>query len=89
AIQQVESGTPGGIFVTAAEAGGEPSGTGGAPGSGNLNSLQNLYTHGGPHFTVVDRVGFEKTNTGEGGYKDLSPLTTKAGLGLPRDLTVG
>lgn len=89
AIQQVESGTPDGIFVTATEAGGEPSGTGGAPGSGNLNSLQNLYTHGGPHFTVIDRVGFEKSTTGEGGYKDLRPLTTKAGLGLPRDRTVG
>lgn len=88
-LQEVQSGTPANILVTAAQAGGEPSGTGGDPGSGNLNSLQNLYTHGGPHFTVIDRIGFQPTATGEGGYKDLSPLNTLAGLGLPRDATVG
>jgi hypothetical protein len=88
-IQEIESGTPGNIFLNAAQTGGEPSGTGGDPGSGNLNTPQNLYTHGGPHFTVIDRVGYQALPSGSGGYLDLTPLTTQSGLGLPRDAVVG
>lgn len=92
AAQVIESATAlnvGGILVSAANTGGEPSGVGGDPGSGNLNTLQNMYTHGGPHFTVIDRVGYQTTPTGEGGYKDLTPLYLKNGLGLPRDVVQG
>ncbi len=90
-IQELESGTPGNIFLDAAQVGGEPSGnTGGGPGSGNLNTLQNLYTHGGPHFTVIDRIGYQATPTGQGGYLDLTPLPDGTGLkGVPRDTVVG
>jgi len=90
-IQELESGTPGNIFLDAAKVGGEPSGTtGGGPGSGNLNSIQNLYTHGGPHFTVIDRIGYQATPTGQGGYLDLTPLPDGTGLkGVPRDTVVG
>lgn len=75
----------GGIFLSADKVGGGPSGAGGAPGSGNLNSLQNMYTHGGPHFTNFDRVGFQALPNGEGGYKDLAP----SALGLPKNQVVG
>jgi hypothetical protein len=85
AVTEVRALTPTAIIVTAAHAGGEPSGTGGSPGSGNLNSLQNLYTHGGPHFTNIDRVGYQATPAGEGGYKDLRPSAIKT----PRDQVVG
>jgi hypothetical protein len=85
AVTEVRALTPLAIIVTDEHAGGEPSGTGGAPGSGNLNSLQNLYTHGGPHFTNIDRVGYQATPSNEGGYKDLTPNA----LGLPRDQVVG
>jgi len=90
-IQELESGTPGNIFLDAAQVGGEPSGTtGGGPGSGNLNSIQNLYTHGGPHFTVIDRIGYQPTPAGQGGYLDLTPLNDGTGLkGVPRDTVVG
>ncbi|WP_157623119.1 hypothetical protein [Solimonas soli] len=86
AVTEVRALTPQGILVTDAHAGGEPSGTtGGGPGSGNLNSLQNLYTHGGPHFTNFDRVGYQATPSGEGGYKDLTPSASKT----PRDQVIG
>ncbi|MDB5969727.1 MAG: hypothetical protein JWQ90_2177 [Hydrocarboniphaga sp.] len=85
AVTEVRALTPLGIIVTDEHAGGEPSGTGGAPGSGNLNSLQNLYTHGGPHFTNIDRVGYEATPAGEGGYKDLRPSAS----GTPRNQVIG
>jgi len=86
AVTQVRALTPGGIFVSATEAGGEPSGnTGGGPGSGNLNSLQNMYTHGGPHFTNFDRIGYQETPSGEGGYKDLRP----SAHGTPRNQVIG
>ncbi|MDB5987723.1 MAG: hypothetical protein JWR16_2776 [Nevskia sp.] len=88
-IQEVESGTIGNICLTGAKTSGEPSGTGGDPGSGNLNTLQNFYTHGGPHFTVIDRIGYQPTATGLGGYLDLTPLADGSGLGLPRDAVVG
>ncbi|MGQ0621320.1 MAG: hypothetical protein ACT4QA_15575 [Panacagrimonas sp.] len=84
-VPDLLTGNVGGIFLNAAKTGGEPSGTGGTPGSGNLNSLQNLYTHGGPHFTVYDRIGYQKTSTNEGGYLDLSPLTLPNGDKIPRD----
>lgn len=89
AIQEVESGTPRNIVLNATQTGGEPSGTGGDPGSGNLNTPQNLYTHGGPHFTVIDRVGYQALPSGAGGYLDLTPLKTQAGLGVPRDAVAG
>lgn len=79
---------PLGISLNATQTGGEPSGDGGSPGSGNINSPQNLYTHGGPHFTLIDRVGYQQTPAGGGGYLDLSPLKVN-GLGLPRDQVVG
>ena len=90
-IQEVESGTLGNILLSPAKTGGEPSGnTGGGPGSGNLNTIQNLYTHGGPHFTVIDRIGYQPIQTtGQGGYLDLTPLNDGSGLGLPRDTVVG
>ena len=88
-LQEVESLTPGNIILSAAKVGGEPSGVGGDPGSGNLNTPQNLYTHGGPHFTVIDRVGYQAAPTGGGGYLDLTPIKTASGLGLPRDAVVG
>ena len=89
-IQEVESGTIGNIFLNANQVGGEPSGnTGGGPGSGNLNTLQNLYTHGGPHFTVIDRIGYQSSPQGVGGYLDLTPLNDGSGLGVPRDAVVG
>jgi hypothetical protein len=89
-IQELESGTPGNIFLDAAQVGGEPSGnTGGGPGSGNLNTIQNLYTHGGPHFTVIDRIGYQATPAGQGGYLDLRPLNDGSGLGVPRDAVIG
>lgn len=84
-VTQVRALNPLGILLSSTKTGGEPSGTGGAPGSGNLNSLQNLYTHGGPHFTNIDRVGYQPTPAGEGGYKDLTPST----LGLPRNEVPG
>ena len=62
---------------------------GGGPGSGNLNSLQNLYTHGGPHFTTIDRIGYQKTPGNEGGYLDLRPRDNGQGLGVPRDAVAG
>ncbi|HKY91639.1 MAG TPA: hypothetical protein VJM11_11395, partial [Nevskiaceae bacterium] len=77
-----------GVFLNATKVGGEPSGTGGAPGSGNLNSLQNLYTHGGPHFTLYDRIGYQATPEGNGGYLDLRPLDVH-GNRLPRDRVNG
>lgn len=83
-VQNLESGNLGGIALSADKVGGEPSGVSSGPGSGNLNSLQNLYTHGGPHFTVIDRVGYQATADGSGGYLDLSPLN-----GLPRAAVVG
>ncbi len=88
-IQEVESGTLGNIILNGAQTGGEPSGTGGDPGSGNLNTPQNLYTHGGPHFTVIDRIGYQTTPSGGGGYLDLTPIKTASGLGLPRNAVVG
>jgi len=89
-IQEAESGTLGNVFLDGAQTGGEPSGTtGGGPGSGNLNSVQNFYTHGGPHFTVFDRIGYQPTPTGQGGYLDLRPLDDGSGLGVPRDAVVG
>lgn len=89
-IEEVTSVNPGGILLDKTKTGGEPSGvTGGGPGSGNLNSLQNLYTHGGPHFTVIDRVGFQKTPGNEGGYLDLRPKNNGSGIGVPRDAVVG
>lgn len=84
-VPELLTGNLGGIFLNSTKTGGEPSGTGGSPGSGNLNSLQNLYTHGGPHFTLYDRVGYQKTSTGEGGYLDLSPLVLPNGDKVPRD----
>ncbi|MGQ0503051.1 MAG: hypothetical protein ACT4P0_10680 [Panacagrimonas sp.] len=75
----------GGIVLGPEKTGGEPSGLSSGPGSGNLNSLQNLYTHGGPHFTLYDRVGYQKSPDGTGGYLDLSPSV----LGTPRDTVVG
>ncbi len=88
-VTEIRALNPGGIFLDATKTGGEPSGvTGGGPGSGNLNSLQNLYTHGGPHFTNIDRVGYQADASGNGGYKDLSPKPVN-GLGLPRDQVVG
>jgi hypothetical protein len=85
-IQEIESGTIGNICLNGAQTGGEPSGdTGGGPGSGNLNSVQNFYTHGGPHFTIFDRIGYQATPAGQGGYLDLTPLNDGSGLGLPRD----
>ncbi len=77
-----------GIILNGQQTGGEPSGDGGTPGSGNLNSLQNLYTHGGPHFTLYDRLGHQRTPNGEGGYLDLRPKVVN-GLGLPRDQVEG
>ncbi len=90
-IQEVESGTVGNIILSPAQTGGEPSGTtGGGPGSGNLNSIQNLYTHGGPHFTVIDRIGYQPTSTGQGGYLNLTPQNDGSGLkGVPADAVVG
>lgn len=88
-IEEAESLNLGGILLTAAKTGGEPSGAGGDPGSGNLNTLQNLYTHGGPHFTVIDRIGYQAAPDGTGGYLDLTPLDNGAGLSLPRDTVVG
>ncbi len=88
-LQEVEGGSLGNVILNNAQVGGEPSGTGGAPGSGNLNSPQNLYTHGGPHFTVVDRIGYQSTPSGTGGYLDLTPIKTASGLGLPRNAVVG
>lgn len=89
AIESLTAGNLGGIFLSATKTGGEPSGSGGDPGSGNLNSLQNLYTHGGPHFTVIDRIGYQATPANVGGYLDLTPLNNGAGLGLPRDTVIG
>ena len=88
-IEEVESLNLKGILLDKTQTGGEPSGTGGGPGSGNLNSLQNLYTHGGPHFTTIDRVGYQKTPSNEGGYLDLRPKNNGQGLGVPRDAVVG
>ncbi len=88
-IQEVESGTIGNICLTADKTGGEPSGVSSGPGSGNLNTLQNFYTHGGPHFTVFDRIGYQPTPDGIGGYLDLTPLNDGSGLGVPRDAVVG
>lgn len=88
-IESITALNPGGILLSAAKTGGEPSGTGGDPGSGNLNSLQNLYTHGGPHFTVIDRVGYQATPASVGGYLDLTPVDNGSGLGLPRNAVVG
>jgi hypothetical protein len=88
-IQEVESGTLGNICLTAAKVGGEPSGTtDGGPGSGNLNTLQNFYTHGGPHFTIFDRVGYQASPSGTGGYLDLTPVDDGSGEGVPRDHVV-
>jgi len=87
-IEELESFNLGGILLNKTQTGGEPSGTGGGPGSGNLNSLQNLYTHGGPHFTTIDRVGYQATPSNEGGYLDLRPKNNGSGLGLPRDAVV-
>lgn len=78
-----------GILLNSTQTGGEPSGISSGPGSGNLNSLQNLYTHGGPHFTLVDRVGYQATPQGTGGYLDLSPLTLPNGDKVPRNTLVG
>ncbi|MGQ0699197.1 MAG: hypothetical protein ACT4PZ_13250 [Panacagrimonas sp.] len=75
----------GGIVLGPQKTGGEPSGDSSGPGSGNLNSLQNLHTHGGPHFTLYDRIGYQETLDGTGGYLDLSPSP----LGTPRDSVVG
>ncbi len=88
-IQEVLAVNLGGILLDGTKTGGEPSGTGGTPGSGNLNSLQNMHTHGGPHFTVIDRVGYQKTPSNEGGYMDLTPKDNGSGLGVPRDAVVG
>jgi hypothetical protein len=89
-VPEVLTGNLDGIFLDATKTGGEPSGlTGGGPGSGNLNSLQNLYTHGGPHFTLYDRVGYQATPQGTGGYLDLRPLTLPNGDKVPRDTLVG
>ena len=88
-IEEISVGNPRGILLNRTQTGGEPSGTGGGPGSGNLNSLQNLYTHGGPHFTTIDRIGYQQTPAGEGGYLDLSPKDNGYGLGVPRDAVVG
>lgn len=89
-IQELESGTLGNVFLNGAQTGGEPSGTtGGGPGSGNLNTVQNFYTHGGPHFTVFDRIGYQATPTGQGGYLDLTPQDDGSGLGVPRDAVIG
>ncbi len=90
-IQETESGTPQNIFLDAAQVGGEPSGnTGGGPGSGNLNSIQNFYTHGGPHFTVMDRIGYQTTPSGQGGYLNLVPQNDGSGLqGVPADAVEG
>ena len=91
-IQETESGTIGNICLTAAKVGGEPSGVSSGPGSGNLNTLQNFYTHGGPHFTMFDRVGYQaapSSGVGTGGYLDLTPLNDGSGLGVPRDAVVG
>ncbi len=87
-VPEVLTGNLGGIFLNAQKTGGGPSGDGGSPGSGNLNSLQNMYTHGGPHFTLYDRVGHQRTPGGEGGYRDLTPLEVN-GLKLPRDTVIG
>ena len=84
-VPELRNGNVGGIFLDATKTGGEPSGAGGTPGSGNLNSLQNMYTHGGPHFTNFDRIGYQKLPNGEGGYKDLRP----SALGLPRNQVEG
>ena len=89
-IEELSVLNPGNIFLDATKTGGEPSGvTGGGPGSGNLNSLQNLYTHGGPHFTTIDRIGYQATPNNEGGYLDLRPVDNGQGLGVPRDAVVG
>lgn len=90
-IQEVESGTVGNICLSADKVAGEPSGfdSGNGPGSGNLNTLQNFYTHGGPHFSVMDRIGYQQTPDGFGGYLDLTPLDDGSGLGVPRDAVVG
>lgn len=84
-VPEILNGNLGGIFLDSTKTGGEPSGVGGTPGSGNLNSLQNMYTHGGPHFTNYDRVGYQKTAAGEGGYKDLRPLVLPSGDAVSRD----
>ena len=88
-VPELLNGNLGGIFLNATKTGGGPSGTGGSPGSGNLNSLQNMYTHGGPHFTLYDRLGYQKTPTGEGGYLDLRPLDLPNGERVPRDRVAG
>jgi hypothetical protein len=85
-VPEILNGNIGGILLDSSKTGGEPSGnTNGGPGSGNLNSLQNLYTHGGPHFTLYDRVGYQRTPDGQGGYLDLAPLSVN-GQKLPRDV---
>ncbi len=87
-VPEVLNGNLGGLLLNAYKTGGGPAGDGGSPGSGNLNSLQNMYTHGGPHFTLYDRVGYQRTSVGEGGYLDLRPLEVN-GLKLPRDAVIG
>ena len=88
-VPEVLQGNIGGILLNSVKTGGEPSGISSGPGSGNLNSLQNLYTHGGPHFTLVDRIGYQATAQGTGGYYDLGVKTLPNGDKIPRDQVVG
>lgn len=87
-VPELLQGNLSGLLLDATKTGGEPSGVSSGPGSGNLNSLQNLYTHGGPHFTLYDRVGYQATPDGTGGYLDLRPLDVN-GNKLPRDRVAG
>ncbi len=66
-------------IITDVEAGGAPT----AGGTGNLNTSQNLESHGGPHFTLNDRIGYQ-TTPGQG-YANLTPDA----FGDPRVPTTG